>query len=101
MRVTSAAKDGGGVRALWPRDVHFVEDLPADLSVALEQALRICSWQENLQADEMPPNWMWHLDWEIEAWFIQVKKARDEKYGKESEDEPTDWEENEHASRFR
>mgnify|MGYP001011378439 len=41
----------------------------------------ILSWQENLPSDEMPPYWMWHLDWEIEDWFRKVQRKRDAKYG--------------------
>ena len=47
----------------------------------LNHALMILSWQENLPSDEMPPYWMWHLDWEIEDWFRKVQRKRDAKYG--------------------
>lgn len=32
-------------------------------------------------SEEMPPEWMWPLDDEIERWFNRVKADRDEKYG--------------------
>lgn len=103
MRLASASKDGGGGQALWPRDVTSIEDLPYDLSIAIDQAYRICGWQENLQSDEMPPQWMWHLDWEIEAWFIDVQRMREEKYGMKSDDnyDSGDREDNEYAARFK
>lgn len=47
----------------------------------MNHALLILSWQENLPSDEMPPYWMWHLDWEIEEWFTKVQRKRDAKYG--------------------
>ena len=45
-----------------------------------QHALMITSWQENLVGDEMPPRWMWHLDWELETHFALVKSKRDAKY---------------------
>lgn len=99
--MVSAAKDSGS--NLWPSGVSDIEDLPYDLSIAIDQALRILSWQENLGSEEMPPQWMWHLDWEIEAWFIDVKNKREEKYnpkGNSTQDDAA-WEDNEYASRFK
>ena len=57
------------------------ESAPADLASAISHAILICSWRENLTSDEMPPRWMWHLDWELVKWFKQVTKNREEKYG--------------------
>lgn len=82
-------------------------DLPVDFFAAYEQATRILSWQENLTEDEVPPRWMWHLDWELDAWFLDVKKRRDERFGNKPEEgyENTPesvavWEDNEYSSRF-
>ena len=90
---------------MWPRDVSCVEDLPADLAVAIEQAVTILSWQENLVSEEMPPKWMWHLDWEIENWFIAVKNKREARYNKDpsddSEGSDSDWEDNEYAQKYK
>ena len=55
--------------------------MPLDFVNVLNHALMILSWQENLPSDEMPPYWMWHLDWEIEDWFRKVQRKRDAKYG--------------------
>ncbi len=60
----------------------------------MNHALTIISWQENLPSDEMPPYWMWHLDWEIEDWFKMVQRKRDQKYGKSSVEEDVEYEEN-------
>ena len=51
----------------------------------------------------MPPYWMWHLDWEIESWFVKVKEAREKKYGSDSSSANDDasFEENEYAARFK
>lgn len=58
-----------------------MEGLPADLASAISHAFLILNWQENLPEDEMPPRWMWHLDWELEQWFEEVDLARKSKYG--------------------
>lgn len=50
--------------------------MPADLLTAIEQANRICSWQENLTRDEIPPSWMWHLEEELQIWFQGVDDKR-------------------------
>lgn len=57
-----------------------VRDLPSDLSVAIDQAIRIDSWYEHLTKDEQPPQWMWTLEWELEEWFKGVEAAREAKY---------------------
>ena len=36
---------------------------------------------ENLTKDEMPPDWMWPFDDELEQWFADVEEARNQKYG--------------------
>jgi hypothetical protein len=78
---------------------------PADLVSAIDQALKILSWQENLPGDEMPQRWMWHLDWELEAHFQSVRTARDAKYNRspsEADSEPEAlFDENVYSSRFK
>ncbi len=66
-------------------------------------AQTVISWQENLPSDEMPPEWMWPFDKEIEAWFQEVKRARDEKYGggSDSREDPGDMMENDLVSEFK
>lgn len=99
----------GGTSSLWPEGVTNIEDLPNDLAVAIDQAIRITHWQENLGADELPPQWMWHLDWELEAWFLDVQKKRNEKYSggdnsssnSDTDDSSREWQENAYASRFK
>jgi len=74
----------------------------------MTQAERISGWQENLIDDEMPPRWMWHLDWELEEHFELVKSKRASKYGTpedaeeyENNDSNSAWDENIFASRFK
>lgn len=70
---------------LYPKDMNIM-DVPSELITAVEQALKILSWQENLPSDEMPKQWMWTLDWELENWFEKIKEAREEKYGSSKSD---------------
>jgi hypothetical protein len=67
---------GGNGKALFPAGVESVEDLPSDLSLAIEHANLIASWQENLMTEDMPPRWMWHLDWELERWFEELERSK-------------------------
>ena len=72
---------------VWPDGVKSGELLPADFMDALDHALSILSWQENLFGDEMPPRWMWHLDWEIESHFELLKSKREAKFGGKAVDD--------------
>jgi len=78
--LVAAAKSTGSGHLLWPKGLS-VEDVPAEFVSALNHALTILSWQENLPSDEMPPYWMWSLDWEIEKHFKIVQTRREAKYG--------------------
>lgn len=55
-----------------------IEEVPADLMLAIEHAHRILTWRENLPNEEMPPAWMWHLERELDLWFKQVEKNRED-----------------------
>lgn len=61
--------------------------MPWDLVWAIEHANRIIDWHEHLSQDEMPPEWMWPLDHEINIWFERVAEEREEKYGGGSKEE--------------
>lgn len=50
--------------------------MPADLVRAVNHAYTILAWQENLASEEIPPEWMWSLDDELEEWFEEVTRAR-------------------------
>ena len=53
----------------------------------MSQALTILNWQENLGSEDMPPEWMWTVDDELEIWFDEVKARREERYNAGSGDE--------------
>lgn len=92
----------GSGHLLWPRATS-VEDVPHDFVVALDQAIKINSWFENLSSDEIPPSWMWPLDWELHDHFQRVKEERDKKYGSSDDTEPDDemMDHNVYADRFK
>lgn len=85
----SNAQSLGGSASLYPQGEDGrplnVEETPADLQNAIDHALKIISWQENLSPDEVPPIWMWTLDHELETWFKEVKRKRDQKCGRSSD----------------
>ena len=55
--------------------------MPQDLLQVIEWAQTIGTWQENLTRDEVPPEWMWTVDHELEIWFERVDAEREERYG--------------------
>ena len=105
MRIVANSKETASNAFMYPRGIDCVEDLPHDLHNAIEHALRILSWQENLPSDEMPPRWMWNLDWELDIHFKKISQERRSKYGLDdssSEEEPEAvWEDNVYAARFK
>ncbi len=66
---------------LWPADCKSIEDIPEDLTRAIEHAFKVLGWFENLQKDETPPEWMWPFDDQLNEWFDQVERDRNDKYG--------------------
>jgi hypothetical protein len=46
----------------------------------------VISWQENLLEGEMPPDWMWPYQDELEVWFEEVDRKRKEKNNPGGED---------------
>ena len=56
-------------------------DTPHDVVVAVNAALTVLSWFENLPEDEQPPRTIWWSEDLLEEWFKDVKERRDRKYG--------------------
>lgn len=81
---------------MWPRGCESIEDLPGDLSIAIDHAYHVISWMENYTEEELPPSWMWPLDHETRPWFDNVVAARNAKYGNSGDDrEIVDMDQNE------
>ena len=49
--------------------------------LAVNSALTVLSWFENLPEDEQPPRHIWWSDELLEEWFKDVRERRDKKYG--------------------
>jgi len=83
--VRTARLSGSGA-ALLPPKIGSVEDVPWDLANAIDHGMRICSWQENLKSEDIPPVWMMPFEDELEEWF----DALSEKNGTKGDDLPGD-----------
>lgn len=49
--------------------------------MAVSHATHVLRWFDDLEPDEVPPEWMWPFPKELELWFDEVKELRREKYG--------------------
>jgi hypothetical protein len=74
------ARDFGTVSELFPPGVANVRDLPWRLFDAIRMALVFIGFEE-LEKEERPPKKIWLDDEKLEAWFQQVEKNRERKYG--------------------
>lgn len=94
-----AAKLSGNGASLYPDGISSIEDMPWDIAQAIEWALRVISWEENLLSEDMPPHWMLAFDEELTEWFEEIKIKREMESGGTGEQVPTV--ENEFAERFK
>jgi hypothetical protein len=74
------ARDFGTVAELFPDGIEDVRDVPHVLFSAIRNALVFLSFDE-LPEDERPPHRIWNDGDALKAWFDDVKRRRDEKYG--------------------
>ena len=63
--------------------------MPHDLVYALNEALTVLSWHENLPKDEIPPRHIWWDSEAVEDWFRKVQEARDRRFGSGKKSEST------------
>lgn len=82
-------------KTLWPKGVKGVEDVPNDFITAVDHAFKVLGWREFLLPHEMPPHWMWHLDWELDTWFAEVDRQRKNPEPEGAEVQPGQYDENE------
>ena len=82
-----AIRHGGNQQVLFPVGCERIEEVPADLMLAIEHAHRVLSWRENLPNDEMPPAWMWHIESELDSWFKKVEEKRKDRGNSGSDDD--------------
>jgi hypothetical protein len=70
------ARDMGTVRELFPEGVGHLLDLPYVLFDAIQRALMILGWHENLLEEEQPPRRIWADNERLNEWFADVKRKR-------------------------
>lgn len=69
--------------------------------MAVTHADHIIKLQEDLAGDEMPPEWMWPLSWEMETHLEKVIADRKARYGTDADDGDDSWDENELATEWK
>ena len=78
--------------------------------MAVNQALTVISWHENLPKDEQPPRSIWYSGDLVEEWFKDVEDKRSAKYGdsgksrsryEDADESPTGMTTNELAESYR
>jgi len=74
------ARDFGTVAELLPDGITDVRDLPHTIFAAIRAALIFLTFEE-LPEDERPPKRLWNDGDQLKAWFDEVKRRRDERYG--------------------
>lgn len=47
----------------------------------------VLDWSENLDSEEMPPEWLWPFDDEVGEWLEDVMAARKKKYSSGGSDD--------------
>ncbi len=67
---------GGGFSSFYEGPVN---EAPHDLVMAVNTALTVLSWFENLPKDEQPPRAIWWSGDLLDDWFTEVKERRDSK----------------------
>lgn len=70
------ARDLGNVATLLPRHVRSLHDLPYRLFEAIQMALMVCGWQDNLDEKEQPPKAIWLNSKKLREWMQNVRLNR-------------------------
>jgi hypothetical protein len=65
---------GGDFSSFWPERVELI---PWDRVVAVNHALMVISWHENLPRKEQPPRHIWWSDELLDDWFGNVQENRE------------------------
>lgn len=72
---------------LLPPGSSSMIDAPADLLRAIYHANKILDWYENFPEDDIPPEWMWPFEEELDKWFKELKAEK--AAGSETSDDRT------------
>lgn len=90
MAAIRIARSTGNGSILWPKDVKSATDCPVDLLRSISHADKILDWFENMMPDEVPPEWMWPFDDELNDWFDEIREARKARYSGGGDDADDD-----------
>ena len=63
---------------LYPDGCDRISDIPWYLQTAIEHALTILNWYENLPKKELPPKHLWADPDGLELWWKKVEERRSE-----------------------
>ena len=83
--------------SLWPEGCSTIDDVSNDLISAIAHASNVINWRENMSKEEVPPEWMWPFNEELDEWFDEVEFQRSQKYGGGSDADDADMDRNEYA----
>lgn len=72
---------GGDISAFWQGPL---EEAAHDVVTAVNVALTVISWHENLPEDEQPPRAIWWSDELLDEWFKGVRERREARHGSNS-----------------
>lgn len=81
-------RDMGNVQALMPPFVDSFLDLPATLFRAIQVALMVCGWYDQLEEEEMPPKHLWLDAKAVKHWLAQVRENRKSGRGGDAIEDP-------------
>lgn len=99
-----AAQQAGDIASLYPEGCTRVAQIPWFLQVAIEHALTVLNWLENLPKNEVPPRRIWADTEGLEQWWNKVEDLRSSDYpltGASSSDEDGAGTENDLARAFK
>lgn len=76
IQLVSATQRAGDFRSMYPKGCERVTDIPWFLQVAIDQALMILNWRENLTTEEVPPEHIWEDADGLDEWWQRVQAKR-------------------------
>lgn len=80
LSLVHVAKETGNISSLFPPGIERITDLPFTIHQAILSALNFLSFGE-LPKDERPPKSIWLDDKKMTAWWAEVERLREAKYG--------------------
>jgi hypothetical protein len=73
-----SAQQLGTITVLYPDECDRATQIPWFLQAAIEHALTILNWFENLPKNEVPPKHVWADPDGLELWWKKIEERRSE-----------------------